>query len=55
MTTDHTFRHEIQWHWVIAGIAAVAVVCELSDSSLVEEPDASKEDAARVASQLIIN
>jgi hypothetical protein len=40
---------------VIAGIAAVAVVWELSDSSLVEEADILKEDAARVAGQLMIN
>jgi hypothetical protein len=39
---------------VIAGIAAIAVVWKLSDSSLVKETDASKKDAARVASQLMI-
>jgi hypothetical protein len=55
MTTAHTFQHESQWHWVIAGIAVVAVVWELSDSSLVERTDASKEDAVRVAGQLMTN
>lgn len=55
MNARHTFTHEIQWHWVIAGIAVVAVVWELSDSAILEETDASKEDAARVAGQLMTN
>lgn len=55
MNAKHTFTHEIQWHWVVGGIAVVAVVWGLSDSSLVEETDLSKEDAAVAAGQVLTN
>jgi|APHM01.1.fsa_nt_gi hypothetical protein len=51
----HTFTHEIRWHWVIVGFGLVAVAWELSDSTLVEETDATTEDAARLAGQLMTN